>query len=803
MFKFRKIASVMASAAMLSSTIALAAAANFPAPFVQSGQANVDVVWGSTAGPTDVAAATDIVAVLNAALPAQTASVSSSTNTTLGAGDSFKLEKSSDKFNLGDTMSSIYATIDKDRLPTLLADGTYLNDNNDEYDYEQKITLFGRQLTFFADSDYKSKEPTAGFKIGSSTPVLNYTEDFTQDPQSDVTSGSLVDLETTSFSILGKNYYVLDAQNGTAATNFGKFTLLDSAAKEDITEGETKTVTVNGKSYEISITGVVSATKAKFTVNGELTNSLNEGETFKLSDGTYVGVREINFNSKDTGVSDVEISIGTGKIEITAGENIKLNDETVDGMSAWFVRGTPTGNKQTLDKIVVQWNTDEEAFLAPDMELLMPGLKAVKFIMKDFVRPEIEITKVDYSGDDTFELTIPIKDGDANFGILHANSTGEFNLIGSDTDQRLVTTATNNVIYRPTLGGSSYDKWFVATYNTTDDAQSFLLSATITESDGKNRTTIKNEVTGKDVCSDKTTGTTCDVGDASLTIVSVNRNSTDKWINVSAGTNVNFNTIFTKGGLKIFLPYVADSTAQGAINFTNDTFNAGHSGDSYFLFFKEENKDGNKGAGSTFNITLNDDSDGNVQVNAIDSGFTAWDVPGTSDDTITRVQSDLGTQIKKIVVSDRGKAEISYSGGQSYAEIYVSSPAVTITNSTGGGVTERGAILIKDTEIDSAAGKHIVVVGGSCINTVAATLLGSSTQICGSDFTAKTGVGAGQFLVQTFARTGDKVATLVAGYNAGDTTNAAKYLTTQPNVDTTVGKKYVGTTATQATLITT
>ncbi len=73
--------------------------------------------------------------------------------------------------------------------------------------------------------------------------------------------------------------------------------------------------------------------------------------------------------------------------------------------------------------------------------------------------------------------------------------------------------------------------------------------------------------------------------------------------------------------------------------------------------------------------------------------------------------------------------------------------------------------------------------------------------LCGSAFEAKTGVGNGQFLIQTFSRTGGKVATLVAGYNAADTTNAGKYLTTQ-TVDTTVGKKYKGTSATQATLVT-
>ena len=107
---------------------------------------------------------------------------------------------------------------------------------------------------------------------------------------------------------------------------------------------------------------------------------------------------------------------------------------------------------------------------------------------------------------------------------------------------------------------------------------------------------------------------------------------------------------------------------------------------------------------------------------------------------------------------------------------------------------------MKDTEISSAAGKSIVVVGGSCVNSVAASLLGSSSPLCGDDWMAQTDVGAGQFLIQTFDRAGGKVATLVAGYNAADTTNAATYLTTQ-TVDTSVGKKYIGTTATSASLV--
>ena len=95
----------------------------------------------------------------------------------------------------------------------------------------------------------------------------------------------------------------------------------------------------------------------------------------------------------------------------------------------------------------------------------------------------------------------------------------------------------------------------------------------------------------------------------------------------------------------------------------------------------------------------------------------------------------------------------------------------------------------------------MIVVGGSCVNSVAANLLGAT---CGADFTEKTGVGSGEFLIQSFGgeyATG-KIALVVAGYEAADTVNAATYLRTQ-TVDTTAGKKYKGTSATSATLVTT
>src|SRR5688500_2094869 len=64
-FSFKKIGSILASTAMLSSTVALAAAANFPAPFVTNSGADVAIVHGgANAAFTDLVAVTDISSYL-------------------------------------------------------------------------------------------------------------------------------------------------------------------------------------------------------------------------------------------------------------------------------------------------------------------------------------------------------------------------------------------------------------------------------------------------------------------------------------------------------------------------------------------------------------------------------------------------------------------------------------------------------------------------------------------------------------------------------------------------------------------
>jgi len=116
------------------------------------------------------------------------------------------------------------------------------------------------------------------------------------------------DVEGSDLTLLGKTYYVSDAKNSTHATTFGKFTLLDSANTGIVKEGETVTVNVDDTPYEVSI-NYVDSNSAALSINSLPTDDLAEGATQKLSDGSYVGIRDVRKLEVSGEVGTVEFSI--------------------------------------------------------------------------------------------------------------------------------------------------------------------------------------------------------------------------------------------------------------------------------------------------------------------------------------------------------------------------------------------------------------------------------------------------------------------------------------------------------------
>jgi len=758
---FKKTMTVLGSVALIGATAGFASAASYPMPF----DSGAVVITGEESPASDGIAAANIVTGLKASAAAMT---TPTTTTLSGEGDIFQFEKASTKFHVGDTITGVFSSaLDDDELPELLAEGTYEDNDNDEFDYKQSITMNALRLTMFSDSDYEDEFPTLGFKIADNTNILNYTLDFTSQPLID-------DMPDSDLTLMGKSYYVLAATNTT-------MTLLDSASEVGLAEGETKTVTSGSETYEVSI-DYIGSSEVSLKVNGQITNSLAEGQTQKLKDSSYVGIKDLRYVSKDTGISSVIFSIGKGKMILTNGQEVEINDEEVDNLYA-RIGNTSVGK---LDTLAFQWDADDDLFVTEDSEITMPAFEAVKLSYAGLGHGDddlIEETISIKAGSDNFiSLDLPIQDDDVSIDFLYTNNTN-FLYIGKDSTHQLATSGNSTL----TFDGDE-DEYFVATFDDGNDVESYLMKATgFSDSDDVNKTTFEYSSNGGwDKAKEDAEVGPCDYGSVSFTVNSIDVNG--KRVIITADTNTYFDRIYSKEGMKIILPHETPG-ALGYINFTTLPT-------EWTLQFAEEDRSEDPASGDKFNATinLNTQSVKEVHVGNVVGADEIFVEEEDSDIFRSFMYSALGTELRWDKHANQYALDVIYHGKEVEAKVYITAASVGLSSET-----ETGIMTAKDTETSMYAGKNIIVVGGSAINTVAADLLGGAYH--GDEFTKMTGVSAGGFLIQSFDK-GGKIALLVAGYNAADTQKAADYLVNNgENVDTTVGNKYTGTTATEATLV--
>ncbi len=538
-FNFRKVAAIGASVLLTGMTMGVAAAVNFPSPYSSSTSSGVAVVSGSGAGVDDTVATSSISNYL-----AGQVRVAGGVPT---GGDSYLFEKTSTKFHLGDAILGVISTsLDEDEMPTLLADGKFIDDDNDEFDFTQKITMGVLTLTMFEDNDYKEDEPTVGFKIASGTTVLTYKLTFSDEPL-------LADLETSDLTFMGKSYYIL-----TQAYTSGEqvLTLLDSAAETIVAEDETVTLDVEGTSYSVSIE-YISDTETKLTINGETTNSLAEKETQKLSDGAFVGVKDIMYDAKETGTSKVEFSIGSGKLKLTGGSELQLNDDTVSGLDVTIVNSSAT----KLSSISLAWATDDDEFVTEDSDVTMPAFEAVKLSFHGLDYPAEEVIEVQQGGNLYITLeNFPLKNGPADINLIYGTSaTKVFDGLGKDSSNLLITnyslvTATQNITFDKDTGD-----YFVASWSDGSDAESYLMRATSFTTDNTvDKTTIQYYDGDTSTWIDKKTGVKSgdDFSIGSVDLKAFNVSNGDNLITIlNNSIYTHFNKLYSKEGMTVYLPW--------------------------------------------------------------------------------------------------------------------------------------------------------------------------------------------------------------------------------------------------------
>ena len=767
---FRKTMTVLGSVALLGATMSGALAASYPTPFSAT---NTAVVVGASAAASDTTAAVSIATNLGM-------KAASSSAATVVGGDSVDLGDVFGDIVLG---ASIGGTLYDDELPSVLKDGKVKT-----VSYSQSLTL-GNQATKFGPLGNDEDNYVVNSDVAEELkPVLYldhttgalWTYTLTFDSDFDVT-----DAGNEKIMLAGKEYTIApDLANG------DDLILYASSNTIEVTYGQTQTVEVGGKSFTIAVTGgrdLAAAPEATVSING-VSSRVNAGDTIESNNEEFY-VSEVFMNTfGDSNTMSVEIFVGAEKLIIdkdsTSGTplEVELGDDTVDSVVGYFVNKDTNTDLDDLRAIVLAF-TPSEADYDFDAEYheyhyLEMGEAITDPVLGTFsvffesasldLTEDKELIEIAQSGD---ELRIKFKNVAGNEYTLAPLKNNALNVL-DDFENLDRTSRKSKLILNK--DGSSDDVTHVAEITTVEMDGSNVKSVTFAYAGTTEKVTVEDPIRrsadnllvcyGVDNSTNPGTpiqvtgnfsiqvGSSCDYTNTGAAFYDGGLDS------IYAANKVKIEVVSTDGIIKLTETHDDASAAEKII------FDVAWDGTD-----KEYTIDLN----NTFNIMGSTYDDGD---------FGAY---LTKFGSYIEHEADENTWVKVYTPEE----QVTYN-------VFVATDVSSETPS------ETGKLTVLDSESSAYAGKNLIVVGGSAVNSVAASLLGLTGDArFGEGFTAKTSIVSGEALIEAFDHDG-KVALLVAGYDAADTTKAASYLTSGATVSTDLGTKLRVTSQTEAVAIT-
>jgi hypothetical protein len=839
--KIRKIAAVLAGAIMLTSTVAIAAAANYSAPFVSGGNADVAIVYGSTAANTDLVAALEINSDLTSKLAAQTATTGTSASSASTSGETVSLGSGSSQIWLNTSLSTAKTVLTKTDLPTVL--GEYTFSGNVDSKLTSTIQIGSNKVTF-AKQPTSNSDPVIGISMNTSSGSPLYTASVTM-PAINFTSS---DSKGADIELFGQKFTVASATDSTSLV------LFKSSQTVSLTnDNSNANLTIGDKSYSVSLVSV-NSNGDKATI--QVTNPRGVSETKDVSVSTSKKIAGMDVAVTSASANNFKYSatilLGAQKLTFTNGTQVLsgTSDDPVDGTLVTFTGGTTAMTSLNIAVYAPDSNSDAilpgKAFVDPVFGSFKVDFAGLSSNLNDSGRNEI---KIDKSGDKGMSLSLTDSDGVAKTFDFAYNATTTF--LGDSNSYRIKVQEKANLTENAytIVGNEDYGHLVQVTriYNNTGtDYTKDAFELKDVMSGDTYKADFTSEGSGK-VTIDGRQYTVTSAGSGDSGLATLKYPTADS----SATQLVVFPTIKTKGGALVSL-YEPQTISLGAATALQIPDGDGYTAASIPANGTSSNVTigrlvyniANSSATNVATVKLMNPAtsalidapaviviegkDTNTNYNAIvvdleaNAAGTSTDPLGVNSVTFTsptqyssslQSDSDITQDVDwygTLVTEDSNTASqkvvtISTPSQQVQAKVYVGAASSIVTSSgstsSGGSVKSLGSVAVADSEVSTVSGKSLIVVGGSCVNSVAAKLLGGAS--CGDSFATASGIKAGEALIKTFASpySASKVATLVAGYNAADTTNAAKYLTTQ-TVDTTVGKGVKVTSATQAVALT-
>ncbi len=740
----RSIIALGTGAAFLGATMAGALAydlSQYPAPFVQNGQFNGYIVVGQNAKASDVIGATSIGMALQAANVIEKP-IQGTEQTVVEGGQ--QIETSSNKLYYGYTLSHVKESFTDSDFPNMLASGNLVADDGTEYPYSVVIKNPGFAVKYG--------------KPGDETNPMEYLDTSSGSYEIDINFNKVVNMSKLTgkeITLFGKTYTIGSASE----VNANKLTLYSASVDQTFpavgTDGPATTVDVGGKKVSIKVEGVAvsgGVNTAVIDVNGE--SRTVEVEKSYIIGGQRVYVKGINVMQIPTSAGSVRLFIGSNKIEFNSGGTVKTGDslKNLDGVE---VIGNPDFNQLTSLKIQVTPKSfdDQVEYIKAGSELVDPLFGAFKYQFTGETpaytsdsREKISITP---DGSKKIKISFVNRDGqEISWSPWYYDSGFHLSVSG---DHPVITDCHNS----SHVVNATTDDYFVLNVK---GGYTHVLQLTKIRHDSSNGYNIDI----KDVATGQTQTFTYD-------------SSTRSGVLRFDGIDVPFNV--TSGYDAIFLPDSTEGTCsqtlytkQGAsIVLATDHVTVGQTAAPWKTYTSEvstlSGADGNIAIGFSWSTSNN-------KVTVDQPSWTTNNMEEVGDSHDYTGVTHYGTYIK---YNDNSyKVELDYYKDATKYNVFLApTEAVTKTTSTGL-VTQQinpisPTVAVLDSEVTDPMEKNLIVVGGPCVNTVAATLMGNP-----SDCTA--GFEEGKAIIKLFNHDNGKVALLVAGYSAMDTRRAAMVL---------------------------
>lgn len=372
--------SIMAFMPLAGGALADYTLADFPAPFVEGNQANFLIIVGSGGSASGIAQ--DLAGLINVAarLGGETVTTEGGGTAISVSGEAATLASGTNKIYLAQALNTQVSTVTVDSLPTILADGTFIDENSQEYDYEQTITVGSRTFTF-SNSGNDLDDPALVIDIGSNTGSPAYTLKVNFEKAVDFDASTS---EGEAISFFGKDYTV-----GTGSDP-DELQLLGGSESIflDTEEGNTATVTVSGDEYTVTLKGVTSGTTPKAVIQVESagttdTDTVTEGQTKEIG-GVDVYVKTANYYGLESKLGDATIMLGADELWFQDDQPVMVGSAKtdIDGTLVDFDNDPGSGNTTYLYISIAAEDSDVDHLLAGE-EFVDPVFGTLKVHFAD------------------------------------------------------------------------------------------------------------------------------------------------------------------------------------------------------------------------------------------------------------------------------------------------------------------------------------------------------------------------------------------------------------------------------------